>query len=75
MATMDISKSKCAKFQISSFTPSYRTRKLIERPTYVCVYYTGTDFQQPTDVKMGYETHGGEDVAIFSTGGEIIYQI
>ena len=37
MATMDISKSICAKFQVSSFTPSYRTRKLIERPTYKCI--------------------------------------
>ena len=33
---MDISKSVCAEFQISSVTPLYRTRKLIEdpRPTY-----------------------------------------
>ena len=35
IATIDISKSMRAQFQISSFTPSYRTRKLIEHPTYV----------------------------------------
>ena len=33
IATIDISKSICAQFQISSFTPSYRKRKLIEDPT------------------------------------------
>ena len=33
IATVDISKSICAKFQISSFTPSYQKRKLIEDPT------------------------------------------
>ena len=32
---MNISKSICTKFQISSFTPSYQTRKLIELPTYM----------------------------------------
>ena len=35
LAPLDISKSICAKCQISSFTPSYRTRKLIEHPTYL----------------------------------------
>ena len=26
------------RIQISSFTPSYRTRKLIEDPSYICMY-------------------------------------
>ncbi|BFZ23898.1 hypothetical protein BsWGS_26937 [Bradybaena similaris] len=39
-----------------------------DRINYTGVNTTGNDFQQPGCIKMPYETHGGEDVAIYAQG-------
>ena len=41
-AILDEITNNYARYQNSSFTPSYLTRKLIERPTYTCVFYVYT---------------------------------